>query len=260
MKKKNKKFTLSSVLNKKLSPHLYFHNQTKFSNFSKVFSDEKNWPSSWKTTYYKAYARLPEVLLPKPGLTRGISLREALTNRESIRSFSQQPISQAVLSTLLYYSAGIYSIGGGGVHRFYPSGGARYPLETYVLPLNSALQKGLYHYNLKNHSLERLLFLKENVKTSKFFGQEWIANAGCIIIITGIFERTTMKYGSRGYRHILIEAGHMGQNMYLLASALNVGCCAIGGFIDDKLNSLLDIDGTEETVLYAFALGSVQKK
>lgn len=260
MMKKSNKFTLIKVLNGVLAPHLLFHNQTKFDHFSKKFSDEKSWPSSWKTTYYKAYARLPEVLLPKPRLIKDISLRQALINRGSIRSFSQQPISQAVLSTFLYYSAGIYSIGGGGVHRFYPSGGARYPLETYVLPLNSVLQKGLYHYNLKNHSLERLLFLKKNINTSKFFGQEWIANAGCIIIITGIFERTTMKYGGRGYRHILIEAGHMGQNMYLLASALNIGCCAIGGFIDDKLNALLDVDGTEETVLYAFALGNVQKK
>ncbi len=64
-----------------------------------------------------------------------------------------------------------------------------------------------------------------------------------------------IKYKERGYRYILFEAGHLGQNIYLVSKALGLKCCAIGGFDDDKFHELLDIDGDNEAVLYAFAMG-----
>lgn len=86
--------------------------------------------------------------------------------------------------------------------------------------------------------------------------QEWVKSSAVILAISGIFNRTQIKYGDRGYRYILLEAGHMAQNIYLLSAALGLKCCAIGGYIDDKINRLIDFDDQQEAVLYMLSLGS----
>ena len=70
------------------------------------------------------------------------------------------------------------------------------------------------------------------------------------------FDRTEMKYRARGYRHIFTEYGHLAQNMYLICAALGLGICSIGGFIDDGLNKILDIDGRIESVIGVIAIGN----
>ena len=73
--------------------------------------------------------------------------------------------------------------------------------------------------------------------------------------MTSQFERTQMKYGERGYRYILLEAGHIGQNICLVSETLGLKCCALGGTMDKNLEELLDIDGETESVVYGFAIG-----
>ena len=74
--------------------------------------------------------------------------------------------------------------------------------------------------------------------------------------MTAMFDRNTIKYGVRGYRHIMQEAGHLGQNFYLAGSLLDLSTCAVGGYADDRLNLLLGVDGIKETVVYIFAAGN----
>jgi SagB-type dehydrogenase family enzyme len=156
---------------------------------------------------------------------------------------------------LLYYSAGLKTKKiNKHVGRFYPSAGARYPLELYIVSLNSQLPRALYHYYPKEHGLEKMWLYNEN-QIALCFDQDWIKKASIILLISAVFKRTTTKYGDRGYRHVLIESGHMGQNIYLISSALNLSCCSIGGFFDLKLNRLLEVDGVEEAIIYAFAIG-----
>lgn len=215
--------------------------------------DKKKWPDAWKKVYFKGYVRLEEIKLPQPHLP-SISLKQSLMDRKSTRKFSNIPLSASEIGNLLYYSAGLRNHSSTYGNRFYPSAGARYPLEIYILSLNTELPKGLYHYYLKSHSLEKLC--KFNTSEMKsHFNQSWISKSGLLILITSVFNRTTMKYGDRGYRHILIEAGHLGQNIYLNANALKLSCCAIGGFIDDNLNKLIDIDGVKESIIYIHAIG-----
>lgn len=140
--------------------------------------------------------------------------------------------------------------------RVYPSAGARYPLEIYlVVNRVKSLEKGLYHYNVKEHSLE--LLRKDNFDKfmAEITGQDLVAKAGVVIFISAILDRTRVKYGDRGYRFVLLDAGHLAQNVYLVSEALKLQCCSIGGFIDDELNKLLDLEGTSEKVIYLIALG-----
>jgi SagB-type dehydrogenase family enzyme len=234
-----------------------FHQKTKFKKWS-PFPDPANWPQSWKTTYFKEYPRLDKIVLPPPHSLKNTTLEEVLLKRKSTRNFSKKPLSLEQISNLLFYSAGLreneYPWVG---NRTYPSPGGRYALEVYLISQNSELPLGVYHYNLRSHSLEFLLEM-ENFNNPYYFNQYWTEQSSIIVLITAIFERNTIKYGQRGYRHVLEEAGHMGQNFYLVGTGLNIGVSGIGGYLDDELNSLLDIDGIRETVIYVLGAGNSQ--
>lgn len=214
-------------------------------------------PDSWKTVSYKAYPRLPQTLLPQP-ISIKASLTEALMKRKSIRSYSLNPILISELSNLLYYSSGLLGFLNKTheTRRFYPSAGARYPLEIYPLIFNVAgITPGGYHYHVKSHSIEMLFNERLTKKVFDYIDQPWIKNSAVIILVTSIFDRTEQKYGIRGYRHILTEYGHIAQNIYLMASALNIGACSIGGFLERDINRLLDLDYEDEGVVGFITLG-----
>jgi len=248
------KFNLDELLGKPTLSSEKFHEQTKLKK-AQIEPDAKRWPESWKTVYFKSYPRFNEVLLPKPRLNSGISFKETLFARSSTRKFSARPLSIADIGSFLYYGAGLKDTLSPDEGRFYPSAGARYPLEIYVLSINSELPSGLYHYYLKNHSLEELMLIKKPDMFRYIAHQKWIKNVSCLIFTTAIFSRTTMKYGPRGYRHILTENGAVLQNFYLVATALGIRCCPVASFLDNKINELLDIDGIEESVINALLIG-----
>ncbi len=229
-----------------------FHELTKIKHMKKAIP-LKYWPETWKTIYHKSYGRFQEVKLPKPNPSK-ILLSKALSIRASVREFSKKPLGINQISNMLYFSAGIKFKDKFTERRFYPSPGARYPLEVYFLSLNSELPRSFYHYYTVNHSLEKMFDFKKK-DLNKITNIPWVRNAGGIVFISAIFERNTVKYGGRGYRHILVEAGHLAQNFYLNATANNVSISAIGGYMDDNINNLLEIDGKGETVIYVLVMG-----
>jgi SagB-type dehydrogenase family enzyme len=141
----------------------------------------------------------------------------------------------------------------------YPSAGARYPIETYICVKDTPeLVPGLYHYNVKENALEFLLKDKNLVALKKCFVKDMLPKRTVmVIILSAMFNRNYTKYTERSYRYSLIECGHIGQNICLLSEKLGIDCCAIGGFIDDKINDYLDVEPSTEAVLYVFALGKI---
>lgn len=248
--KKSIKADINALLKR---PCAFFEKYHMFSSIDSESSTERNLvdPAVWEKIYYKGYSRFKSIRLLKPSI-RKVLLVSVLQNRKSNRFFSNKKLSLKKIGSLLYYSFGINAKREGYL-RFYPSAGYRFPLEIYILSLDTDLPKGVYHYYLKDHSLEKLYNI--DIKVDDYFSQKWINKAKAIVVITGVFKRMTIKYGERGYRFTLMEAGHAGQNVYLLASALKLDCCAIGGFDDKRLSILLDIDGISEAPLYAFAIG-----
>jgi SagB-type dehydrogenase family enzyme len=160
---------------------------------------------------------------------------------------------------IIQESAGLIRLGKSlnDSRRTYPSAGARYPLELYPIILKcDGMKKGLYHYNVKENCLELLLEKDLGKWIVQVTGnQKWIEKATVIFAITGVFDRTRIKYGERGYRYVLIETGHLGQNIGLLVAELGLGSCALGGFIDSEVNTLLDINLQQELILYLIAVG-----
>ncbi|MDO8269575.1 MAG: SagB/ThcOx family dehydrogenase [Candidatus Levybacteria bacterium] len=244
-----KNTTIDDLLGKTLYSFEKFHKDTKISLLDPQIPSSE-WPEEWKKIYFKAYSRFEEISLPSPDLGK-VTFKEVLEKRSSKRIFSSD-ISKKELSNLLYYGAGLNKTKSNS--RFYPSAGGRYPLEVYFISINTELPRSLYHYCVKNNSMERLFTFDRKLLKS-FFNQDWVKHAAGLIIITSVFKRNVIKYGDRGYRHILTEAGCMTQNFYLLCGALGISCCGIGGYLDDEINSYLDIDGLKEAVVGVIAVG-----
>jgi SagB-type dehydrogenase family enzyme len=115
----------------------------------------------------------------------------------------------------------------------------------------------VYHYVPVHHGLEQLRdeALPRRFQTYLFMGQRWATEAGAVVVITAVPGRSLWKYGDRGYRYFLLEAGHAMQNLNLAAIAVGLGSCNLGGFFDDELAAVVRADVEEEFPLYAAAVG-----
>jgi SagB-type dehydrogenase family enzyme len=85
--------------------------------------------------------------------------------------------------------------------------------------------------------------------------QQFLGEANLVLILTAIFQRLRWKYQARTYRYALLEAGHIGQNIYLAATAMGMGACAVGAFNDGAVNALVGVDGVDEAALYLLSVG-----
>ena len=232
-----------------------FHFETAIDSFKGLKpTPYEKWPLAWKKVFYKAYPRLKQIRLPE-AQELNINLFDVLKSRESQRDFSAQPITKEELSTLCFFSFGAYKRGE-QIKRFYPSAGGRYPLEVYPVILNAhGIPEGIYHYHVLTHSLEKILAPPFKKLFWQQLNQNWLHQTAVVFVVTAVFERSEMKYGNRGYRHILTEYGHLAENIYLLSSALKIGCCSVGGFLDEGIDELLDLDPIDESVVGVLAVG-----
>jgi SagB-type dehydrogenase family enzyme len=92
--------------------------------------------------------------------------------------------------------------------------------------------------------------------TSGFVQQELVLNSAVQIFVTALFERSVFKYKDRGYRFVLLEAGHFAQNLNLAATALGFGVINVGGFFDRVLDDFLNLDGISHATIYAQVVGA----
>lgn len=183
---------------------------------------------------------------------------ELIRHRDSDRDFTGGPIALSDLATVLRNAYSVRPDSDG--FRVVPSAGASYPLEVYVAAFNTSdLDAGIYHYNLYDESLEKVRSgeFRSEIKTYSH-DQDYAEDASLLVLLTATFERTTYKYGERGYRYVFIEAGHVGQNVYLTCEELGLGVCASGGFADEEVASLFDLPDDEHPV-YSLFLGTVDE-
>lgn len=192
---------------------------------------------------------LPPVTAPPE-----LSVAGAIDRRRSLRDYAGRPLTTAELSWLLHAATGI--TGPGGL-RAAPSAGAQYPIETYVVASRvEGIEPGIYHYAAADHALERVrggTFGGDLVIAG--LGQEFLGQAPVVLVLSAIFQRLRWRYRERAYRYALLEAGHIGQNVYLAAEAASLGACAVGAFFDDAVNRLLEVDGVEEAALMLVPVG-----
>ncbi len=218
-----------------------------------LFAGGINWDG--QPERYKSYPEIDRLPLPPPDGYRGLTVEQAIEGRRSERDYSGQPMSLGELSRLLHSAQGITEVKSG--FRAAPSAGALYPMEIYPVVHNvRELDAGIYHYAVKEHDLE---LLKTGDYRSQIMQagiwQEFLGEANVCFVLTAIFQRTRWKYQERTYRYVLLEAGHIAQNLYLTATSIGLGACAVGAFLDEKLNTLLGINDKGEESLYIISVG-----
>jgi SagB-type dehydrogenase family enzyme len=124
----------------------------------------------------------------------------------------------------------------------------------------AGLEPGVYHYAYVDHALELVRggdFRQRVVEQGLM--QEFLGQCGAVVFLTQILQRMRPKYQDRSYRYGLVEIGHIGQNVYLAATSMGLGACGIGAFMDDDINAMLGVDGTEEAAIYMLAIGHVPR-
>jgi SagB-type dehydrogenase family enzyme len=212
--------------------------------------------------YKESPAELKHVPIHPPEQKGGKPIWEAIAQRRSQREFSRLPVTFSELSQLLWATQGITARAWGYDFRAVPSAGALYPIETYIAVNRvNELAPGLYHLDIKEN---QLILLKEGNLGRDLshagLGQEMLEEASCIFIWTAIVARSKWKYRERAYRYIYLDAGHIGQNLCLAATAMNLGCCTVGAFYDEEVDRLIGIDGKGEISIYLGAVGRIRSR
>jgi SagB-type dehydrogenase family enzyme len=212
---------------------------------------------------YKRYRLHPQVPLPPvPVDAVGPPFAEVIAARRSKRNFASRQLELAEVSAILQWSYGITGEGridGGGAQRFRaaPSAGALYPAEIYLgVRAVRGLEAGIYHYEVPDASLALLTNGNPANRLHEICcGQEYARQAAMVVLISAVIERTKRKYGDRGYRYVMLDVGHLGQNLYLACTAMNLAITTTCGFFDDEAADLLGIDGCDEAVVYVAFVG-----
>ena len=200
--------------------------------------------------------------LPNPlneSKNHAADLHETIFKRVSVRNYRNESLSLAELSLLLFNTQGVKKVVRDiQTIRNVPSAGARHALETWLL-INrvDGLKPGLYRYLPLSH---QIVLINDDEKiaetiTEACLDQQMVLKNAVTFIWTAMIERMRWRYSERAYRYILLDAGHVCQNLYLSAVTLNCGTCAMAAFDDDQLNKTLNIDGKSQFAVYAASVG-----
>lgn len=217
------------------------------------------------------YPIAPTTRLPEPDVP-GRPFRELHRGRRSVRAFAGGPLAPADLGALLFGAIGetgrmVTGFDGDrevvASLRAIPSAGALHPTGMFLMTLQEAeLARGVYHYDVPGHALE---FVKSagDAEVDRLLSAFPIhprvvdlTQASAVYFISSKFWRARAKYGPRGYRYCLFEAGCACQNLSLTAVGLGIAHVVLGGFYDDEIHDLIGIDGIDHAVVAAVAVGN----
>ncbi len=204
-----------------------------------------------------------ELPTPSARLMQGKGMFQVLASRVSHRKFDERPLSLEALSMLLWATQGVKKVVGKAkkaTFRTVPSAGARHPFETYLFVNRvEGLQPGLYRYLALSHELVLLRPRTESMFQAleeAFAGQRFFAQAPVAFVWSVVPGRGEWRYGVNAHKYMLIDAGHVCQNLYLAAEAMGLGVCAIGAYQQEAADALMGFAASEEEfVVYGAAVG-----
>jgi SagB-type dehydrogenase family enzyme len=183
----------------------------------------------------------------------------AIATRRSRREHATDSLSLRAVAQLLRAAYGRTGSGADGIPlRAVPSAGALYPLDVYVAARAvDGLSYDLHHYDPLRDVLEIMRPLRPEELEPLTPYPELVQHAAAVVLVAAVFWRSRVKYGQRGYRFALLEAGHVTQNLLLAGTALDLAAVPLGGFFDRQVNEFLGLDGVHEAALYIVPITAV---
>lgn len=194
----------------------------------------------------------------------GMDLSLAIKTRKSRRAYAQESLSLDELAYLLWSTQGVRGKPTQGhAYRTVPSAGCRHAFETYLAVLNvEGLKPGIYRYLPLNHGL-LFEFAVEDLAlriVEACFDQPYPGKAAVTFIWAAVPNRMEWRYGLAAHKVILLDAGHVCQNLYLACEAIEAGTCAIAAYNQEELDELLGLDGEDEFAIYLAPVGKTNRK
>ena len=182
--------------------------------------------------------------LPPAPPTHEHAIEQLLAHRRSRREFGSGSLELVEIARLLWAAQGITDPRG---LRTAPSAGALYPLEIHLVSGKvNQLTPAVYHYLPQQHALQQTVDGDHRAQLAEAaLGQDSVAYAAAVMVLTGVFNRTTHKYGERGIRYVHMEVGHVAQNVYLVAESLGLGTVMVGAFDDARMKQAIPLSQNE---------------
>jgi len=210
-------------------------------------------------------AKLIDLIDPKNFKVGKIPLIDAIANRASERSFTDKPLTLEEISYLLWATQGVKEVDKNKVwtRRVVPSGGGRQPYETYLLIQNvDTLKRGVYRYLPIEH---KLVLVTEYLPSAdelmdKAWFQNFIGKSAVVFVWAATPYKTEWRYSLVSYKDILIEAGHICQNLYLACEGIDAGTCAIAAYEQKVMDELIQVDGENELTIYIAPVGKIKAR
>jgi len=186
----------------------------------------------------------------------------AIAARKSRRSFNRTYLTIEELSFLLWATQGVRKPEKGISHfRTVPSAGARHSFETYVFVHRvERIPQGLYRFLPLSHEIVLLYESDRRAETlllAASFGQKFVAASAATFVWTTIPYRMEWRYLDAAHRVILLDAGHVCQNLYLACENIGAGTCAIAAYDQEAMDELLQVDGENEFTVYLAPVGKI---
>jgi SagB-type dehydrogenase family enzyme len=211
-----------------------------------------------------------EIALPRYNSAKTVKtdLAECILDRVSRRKYTAGSITLEELSFMLWATQGVkktisaYSNRGTVTYRTVPSAGSRHPFETYLAINNvTGVKPGIYRYSALKHTLI-FQFQVNNIEeklTAAAVGQSFTGEAPVVFFWACRPYMGEWRYKGESHKAMLLDAGHVCQNLYLAAESLNLGTVAIAAYSQSKVDDLLQLDGTDQFVVYLAPVGRVKE-
>lgn len=238
--------------------------KTNFNEFKTIKTDKiKAIPQPLVVKGYDTNSKIINLPDVNKNIIKTENIYQCIKRRRSTRFYSEETLTLEELSYLLWSTQGITGATKDGLTlRTVPSSGATHSFETYLLILNvEGIDKGVYRYLPLEHKLLFMFELQgiDNKVDEITLDQPFVANfakkAAVIFAWSTIPYRSEWKFDTSAHKKILIDVGHICQNLYLASESINSGTCAIGIYDQKMIDELLGLDGDEEFIVYLAAVG-----
>jgi len=238
-----------------------------FQENSKASSHEPFLPEAVADAYAKqmpesfSFHPYPEVKLPEAATLPPVPLQQAIARRTAATALEPGEISFETAAALLRCSYGIAGEaeppGASRRQRAVHSSGSLFPVELFIHSSRvQGLNSGIYHYNPPENSLRLLRGGDHSQKLAPGLQDGRIAQTAALMVFIAVMpERSVIRYGDRGYRFALLEAGGVVQNLNLVSTALGLACVNIGEYFDREIDDVLTLDGLSIATMYVVAVG-----
>ncbi|KZL88446.1 SagB/ThcOx family dehydrogenase [Clostridium magnum] len=219
----------------------------------------------------KSYGLSDNIInLPKvsEGVVKKSNIYECIKDRRSTRFYADESISLEELSYLLWATQGISGTTKAGLTlRTVPCSGATHCFETYLFITKvQGIKRGIYRYLPVEHKLLFMFELDEidkkidEITLEQPFVPNFAKKAAVLFVWSATPYRSEWKFDITAHKKILIDIGHVCQNLYLASESVDAGICAIAIYDQKMIDELLSLDGSEEFTVYLAAVGKKLEK